>query len=249
MRHRATLLAAAISATAVLLLLAYLRRFEAEQSGGPKVAVLMLMKSLEPGAAIHSEDLAEHWVPQAYVEPRAIRSTDRSRVLNIRCGVPLKAQQTLMWTDLVLAGEDDRDMSALVRPGMRATIIRAEGSVAAAVTPGNRVDVLGTFQKPNSSDVKTSVVLLQNVLVLGRKSDGEKRAGSNNELLISVTLAQAEILAVATKKGELSIALRSEDDVHIQDGIPEFSSTALVEAEQKVTVVSKAGPKGPTAVR
>lgn len=248
MKLRATFLAVVVAATSALLVWAYLRRFEEEASGGPRVAVLVLIKSLEPGAIIKTEDLVERLVPQAYVEPRAVRSESRPRVVNLRTTVPLKAQHTLMWTDLVVSGDDQRDVSAMIHPGMRAVLIKAEGSAAAIVNPGDRVDVLGTFPKPGTTDSRVATVLLQNVLILGRRQESGGRASSTNELLLSVTLAQSEVLAVGVEKGKLSVALRSPEDVRVQEGIAEFNSTNLVEPELKV-LARTAGPRGPQSVR
>ncbi len=247
MKLRATFLAVIVAATSALLVWAYLRRFEEEASGGPRVAVLVLIKSLEPGAILKAEDLVERQVPQAYVEPRAVRSESRPRVVNLRTTVPLKAQHTLMWTDLVVSGDDQRDISAMIHPGMRAVLIKAEGSAAAIVNPGDRVDVLGTFPKPGSEN-RVATVLLQNVLVLGRRQESGGRASATNELLLSVTLAQSEVLAVGVEKGKLSVALRSPEDVRVQEGIAEFNSANLVEQEQKA-LARAAGPRGPQSVR
>ena len=211
------------------------------------MSVLVLMKSLEPGSVLKTEDLMERQIPQAYVEGRAVRSDSRARVANLRTTVPLKAQQTLMWTDLVTSGDDQRDISAMVHPGMRAVLIKAEGSAAAIVNPGDRVDVIGTFPKPGSNEGRVATVLLQNVLVFGRR-EGAGRAGSGNELLLSVTLSQSEVLAVAIEKGKLSVALRSPEDVRVQEGVAEFNSANLIEVEPRA-VARAAGPRGPQSVR
>ena len=247
MKLRATFLALVVGGTAALLVSTYLRRFEEEASGGPRVPVLVLVKSLEPGSLIQSEDLGERFVPQAYVEARAVRSESRPRILNLRTTSPLKAQNTLLWTDLVTTGDDPHDISSLVHPGMRATLIRAEGSAAAIVNPGDRIDVLGTFPKPGSTENRVATVLLQNVLVLGRKQESGARTGAN-ELLLSVTLVQSETLAVAIEKGKLSVAVRSPDDTGVQDGITEFNSANLIEAEAR-PVARAVGPRGPQSVR
>jgi len=244
---RASLVALVLAVTGGLLLATYLKRFEEEAIGGPKTPVLVLVKTLEPGEILKDEDLVERPVPLAYLEARAVRGSDRHRVVNLRTSVPLKAQETLMWTDLVTAGEEHRDISALIKPGMRAAAIRAEGAVAAHAQPGDRVDVIATLDKPGSSvGERSAIVLLQNVLVLGRKSDGAPATGGTRDMLLSVTLPQSEVLAVASEKGKLSVALRSTDDLRVQDGVPEFSSRELLAAEVKTAPAR--GPRGPQSV-
>jgi pilus assembly protein CpaB len=248
MKFRATILALLVASVGGLLLWTYLKRFESEASGGAKVGILVTMKTLEPGALVREEDIGERWIPQAYVETRAIRIADRQRIVNLRTSTPLQAQQSLMWTDIVLANDDRRDMSALVQQGMRAVTIRAEGKAATLVRPGDRVDVIGVFPQPGTSDAKTSVVLLQNVLVLGRDRDdrdGQKAmTAESSELALSLSLQHSQILAVAGDKGKLSVALRSPDDVRVQEGLVDISSTILAEAEKRIAM-GKAKPTGP----
>lgn len=249
-KGRAAFVALMVALTGGLLLWTYLRRFEEEFSGGPKVALLVLTRTLEPGSIIKEDDLGERGIPQAYVESRAIRVADKAKVLNIRTTVPLKAQQSLQWTDLVTPADENQEISALIHPGMRAAIVRAEGSAAALVAAGDRVDVIGSFTKPGSGDqARAAVVLLQNVIVLGRK--GEGRAGNGNELALSVTLQQAEILTVASEKGKLSVVLRSKTDIRIQEGLAEVNSADLIEAEKKPVAAARAAPAkvGPAPVK
>lgn len=249
MKFRATVLAILVASVGGFLLWAYLKRFEVEASGGAKIGVLVTIKTLEPGAMLHNEDIGERWIPQAYVETRAIRLADRQRIANLRISAPLQAQQALMWTDIVLANDDKRDVSGLVQQGMRAVTIRAEGRASALVRPGDRVDVIGVFPQPGSTDHRTGVVLLQNVLVLGRDGDreGDKgKFGGNDasELALSLSLQHSQILAVAGDKGRLSVALRSPEDVRIQEGLIDISSTILAEAEKRAAA-GRPRPAGP----
>ncbi|WP_394847136.1 Flp pilus assembly protein CpaB [Pendulispora brunnea] len=249
MKLRATLLAMLIASVGGFLLWQYLKRFEAEASGGARIGVLVSVRTLEPGAILRDEDIGERFIPQSYVESRSIRSSDRSRIANLRIAAPLEAQQLIMWTDIVLANDDKRDVASLVQPNMRAVTIHTETKASMLVHAGDRVDVLGTFQRPNSSDVRTGVVLLQNVLVLGRSNDatdhGQQTEGS--DLALSLSLQNAQILSVAADKGKLSVALRSPEDNRLQDGLGEYGSDKLVTLPQKAAVA--AAPAGPQAMQ
>lgn len=244
MRARAMMLAVVVAAVGGLLLWFYLKRFEAEASGGPPVAVLVAIRTLEPGSILRDEDIGERAIPLAYVESRAIRAQDRQRISNVRLATAIEAQQALMWTDIVTGNGDRRDLSQVVQPGMRAVTFRAEGKAAGLVRPGDRVDVIGTFPQPNSNEHRATVVLLQNVLVLGRNGDGDDgRAQAGSELALSLTLQQAQIMTSAADKGKISVALRSPDDVVLQEGLVDFSSALLVEAEKRQAAVrSRQGP-------
>jgi pilus assembly protein CpaB len=221
----------------------YLRRFEAEASGGPRIAVLMALRTVEPGTALKEDDIGERLIPQAYVESRAIRSADRTRVVNLRTAAPLQAQQSLMWTDIIVQN-DSRSLSTLVQPGMRAVTIHAEGRAQALVRPGDRVDVLATLTQPGSNDHRSGVVLLQNVLILGRSVEATgTQASEGSEIVLSLTLQQAQIVAVANDKAKLTVALRAPDDVRIQEGLADVNSSSLAEPEKRAAIQKpKTGP-------
>lgn len=250
MKLRATLLAVLIASVGGFLLWQYLKRFEAEASGGPRIGVLVSVRTLEPGSILRDEDIGERFIPQSYVETRSIRSTDRQRITNLRIAAPLEAQQLIMWTDIVVANDDKRNVSAMVQTGMRAVTIHTDTKANMLVQAGDRVDVLATFQRPNSNDVRTGVVLLQNVLVLGRSNDAAEGRSSGNEgsdLALSLSLQNAQILGVASDKGKLSVALRSPEDNRLQEGLGEYGSDKLVNLPQKT--VTPSGPAGPQAMQ
>jgi pilus assembly protein CpaB len=145
----------------------------------------------------------------------------------------------------VLASDDKRDLSALVQPGMRAVTIHAEGKASGLVHPGDRVDVIGTFTQPGTADGRVAVVLMQNVLVLG--ANGESAATSRglegSDLALSLSLQSSQILQVASDKGKLSVALRSPDDVRIQEGLTDVSSSILTKAVERAEVArGRSGP-------
>src|SRR6187200_1470854 len=71
---RAAILGLLVAAVAGFLLWSYLKRFEDEASGGPRVEVLAVVRTLEPGSVLKDSDITERSIPQAYVEPRMIRS-------------------------------------------------------------------------------------------------------------------------------------------------------------------------------
>ncbi len=245
MKFRAALIAILVASVGSLLLWVYLKRFEAEASGGPPILVLIVLKTLEPGSILKDEDIGERPVPQAYVESRAVRATDRMRIANLRIAAPLEAQQTLMWTDIIVVANDRRDLSALVQPSMRATTVHAEGKAATLARPGDRVDVIATFAQPGAEH-RTGVVLMQNVLVLGRDpGTGTNGSAEGGDMALSLSLHNAQLLAVAADKGKISIALRSPDDVRIQEGLVDISSAILVEAEKRAAAPVHSGRRGP----
>ncbi len=107
-------------------------------------------------------------------------------------------------------------MAAILTPGMRAvsTKIKEETAAGGFILPNDRVDVILSRKLGRSSQSKfTSSTILSNVKVLAigqtiEQSKGEKSA-SGKTATLELTLAQAEVLALADQMGSISLALRS----------------------------------------
>jgi Flp pilus assembly protein CpaB len=233
---RAAVIGLLVACVASFLVWSYMRRFEDEASGGPRVQVLTVVRTLEPGAVLKDSDIGERGIPVAYVESRAI----------LRISSALDAQQILNWSDIV-ASNDERVLSNLVQPGMRAVAVRTEGRSSSLAHPGDRVDVISTVQQPGSQEHRVGVVLMQNVLVLGHPSGGSGSIGTDNaDTVLSLSLDQSQLLAVAGDKAKLTLALRGTPDVIIQQGLTEKSSKDLAAAP--AVAVAARGKAGPVAV-
>jgi pilus assembly protein CpaB len=235
MYRRALLVALACAVTAVSLFVLYLKQFERESSGGEPVRVLVVLRALEAGAQLTEDALGVKDIPQAYVEDRAVRDSDKNRVLGLRVGGLVQAQQTLMWSDLSVTSEERRELSTLVQPGRRAVEISFKnGAMATLVRPGDSVDVIavGDGRAEGRAESHAAKVLLQNVLVLAVGSstaverDAQQRELREGDLTLSVTLAEAQQLAVAREHGELSVAVRNVDDAQITERAPDAGSDA-----------------------
>lgn len=242
MYRRALLVALGCAIAAVSLFVLYLKQYERESSGGEPVRVLVVLRALEPGAQITDDALGVKNVPQAYVEDRAVREADKNRVLGLRVGGLVQPPQTLMWTDLSVTSEERRELSTLVQPGRRAvTISFKNGAAATLVRPGDSVDVIAVGE--GRSDSRVAKILLQNVLVLavaGKTAldprEGPGRELREGDLTLSVTLSEAQQLALASERGELSVAVRNVDDAQITERSPEPGS------ETARAAVERAGP-------
>ena len=260
MNRRAFLLALLVAGLGVFLLLLYQRKFETEASGGEKIKLLIAVKPIERGKVITEDLVATREVPQAYVEDRAIKEVEKAKILGLRVGNAVQAQQTLMWTDLVTASEDRRDLSSLVQAGNRAVSVRTarEDTSVALIRPGDYVDVIGVMQQSNApNDPRASVVLLQRVLVLATgletsaEAEVKDRGGDRESLLtLSLTIPEAQLLSLASEKGRISVALRNPDDQRTAERIPDISSNSLLDSTQRdgIKGVRRPGSSGPTKV-
>jgi pilus assembly protein CpaB len=254
MNRRALILALVLAMAGATVLMIYMQRFEQEMSGGERVELLTLVKPIERGTTLTDEMLSSRKVPIAYVEDRAIKIAEKSKVLGLKTDVPLQSQQTLMWTDLAITTEE-RDLSSLVQPGKRAVTVRASGTQDmrgnALIKPGDYVDVIVTMAEQAENGIenerqKASVVLLQKVLVLAVGLDTRAAApdpkqnpnANTNEkaLTLSLSLPEAQLLALAVERGRLSVAVRNPDDQRVVEAVPDMRSNVLFDTTQRETL-------------
>ena len=111
---------------------------------------------------------------------------------------------------------------AVMDPNKRAMAVKVNEIVGLPgfVQPGDRVDVMGTFQKPNvkkgqgRQNEDITKVILENTLVLATGTQMERRKGEDElvavkVITLEVTIEEAEKLAMAENGGKLRLALRS----------------------------------------
>jgi pilus assembly protein CpaB len=256
MNRRALLVALVLAAMGASLLFFYIQRFEREASGGERVRLLATVKPLERGAVITEDAISAREIPQAYVEDRAIKYIDRQKIIGLKVGGSLAAQQTLLWSDLAVSNDERRDLSSLIQPGNRAMAVKAtsDDKSFALIHPGDYVDVVATMVASNDKpDNKIAIVLLQRVLVLAVGLDTEARVENAKPsardlvLSLSVNLQEAQLLALAMDKGKLSVALRNPSDPRVMAGIPDMNSSALTDTKVR-TEVQATRQKGPLKI-
>ena len=264
MNRRALAIAAFLAACCTALLMVYLKRFEQEMSGGDRVALLTLVKPVARGAVISDDMLATRRVPLAYLEDRAVKASDRAKVLGLEASTELTPQQTLLWTDLAITTEE-RDLSTLVRPGKRGVTVHAAGfndaPGNALIHPGDYVDVLLTSVDSRDPKDQSTTVLLQRILVLavGKETSGSLLASDQRNtasaaqeklLTLSLSLADAQILALALEKGRLVVAVRNASDPAVQTDMPDVNAGMLFtgRARPEAPSAARGAPAGPIAI-
>ncbi|MCA9615851.1 MAG: Flp pilus assembly protein CpaB [Myxococcales bacterium] len=254
MNRTALIAGFAVAIVGVGLFALYMRRFENEATGGEPVEVLMITSDLSIGEPLTAQKLGTRGIPQAYLEDRHVLARDQERVLGIRVSNGLRANQSLLWTDLATTSEQRRDLSALVQESQRAITIRADvsASFGGLLRPGDRVDVLLTVEREPNQFV--TVVLLQGRLVLASGRDtgaplrpGERRttnSGTVNQVTLSVTLEQAAALALAQEQGRLTLVLRNPDDINTVEN-PRDTTTQDVMGVEGRQQLQRRGPTRP----
>lgn len=260
MNRRALFIAVLVGILGAFLLVLYQRRFELEASGGEKVKLLIAVKKIERGKPITDDVIAIREIPLAYVDERAIRETEKNKILGLKVGNTVKEQQLLLWSDLT-ATDERKDLSALVLPGYRAVSIKAarDDTSIALIKPGDYVDVIGVIGAGTAvNEAKNAVVLLQRVLVLATGTDTSpdqakdtKEANpyaSENLLTLSLTLTEAQVLALAAERGRLAVAVRHPDDQARTSGIVDLNFNQIVDEKERAKIRNvRTGPRDITA--
>jgi pilus assembly protein CpaB len=167
----------------------------------------------------------------------------------VRVSRSIRANESILWSDLAVTTEDGRTLSDMVKPGRRALAVPATlpSTFGGLLRPGDRVDALLTTADRDSSR-RVTVPLLQNVLVLAVGNDvgATPSFGSQDSdeelptwrthlttVTVAVTVRQAELLTLAQDQGTLSLILRNPEDVAVVDGLPEATRADLLDQARR----------------
>jgi pilus assembly protein CpaB len=135
----------------------------------------------------------------------------------------LKKNEPILESKLAPIDLKTGGVSAVMDPTKRAMAVKVNEIVGLPgfVQPGDRVDVMATFEDPRGkkkSDGSTrgevTKVVLENTLVLAtdtqmERADGEEKPTPVKVITLEVSLEEAEKLAMAENGGKLRLALRS----------------------------------------
>ena len=245
-------LALAILGAAAFLI--YVRRFEAERSGGAPVQILVAKSSITRGKIVLDKMLELRSIPSAYVEDRAVRASEREKVVGLRITNSLAVGQALMWSDFSEPSNEGKDLSGMVSAGYRAVYVRAmrEDQGATLVRPGDYVDVIATLFDPDDGrGARRSVLLIQKAIVLanGTRMTADpvltdpddkhpKNVVEDHGLTLNLSLRQAQAVALAATHGYFTVALRSAGDERTFPAVPPMTSVALLDPNARTAIQS-----------
>ncbi len=242
MNRNAMFASVAVASVGVMLLGVYIRQFQRETSGGEPIALLAMRQDVAAGVPLNEQMLVVRRLPESYVEARQVLASDLPRVLGVRASIPLEANQTLLWTDLAGTLQHRAALSTRIPRGMRAMAVTGagRGDLGELIRPGDRVDVLLTKTKPGPETNVVTVPLLQNVLVLavGKEFDPmrkEVHSRGSDSVTLLLTVDQASLLAQARQNSTLSLALRNENDLAINEALPETNDSDILELEKRAS--------------
>jgi pilus assembly protein CpaB len=157
----------------ILLLVLYLKRFEQDASGGRRVELLVAVQPIQRGKTINEDMLGTREIPQAYVDDRSIRASDREKIVGLRATSTIPVDVIGVFSDsgearvllqhvLVLAtGQDtgsDRSTTDKTRPTVRMStlnlsVLLAESQLLAlAMDKGKLTVVIRNPDDPKTAE-------------------------------------------------------------------------------------------------
>ncbi len=180
--------------------------------------VLVAGTDLPTGTILRRDHLEWHPWPEEAIDPRyaldgAVEVDD---YLGSVARTAIAAREPIVESRLVRLG-DSGFLAAILEPGMRAVTvpIDAASGVAGLIMPGDRVDVIVTHEigrDDRQNTRRASETVLSNVRVLAldqRLDDLSRESGLAKTATLELRPKQAEIMAMTTELGRVSLSLRS----------------------------------------
>lgn len=221
-------------ALAVAIVVAMLVQAKLGGKGGdvPMTEILVAAKSLNTGTTIKKEDVKWKSWPEGSVFKGAIvksqqKDPEKLDVVGQVLRRGLNADEPVTSSATVPSTKGGNFMSASLQTGMRAMAIKAtaDNSVGGFASPGDRVDVILTYQVKMAKNLQNyagsvvnrfaSQTVLSNARVMAvdqNAKEGDREAKVGKTVTLEVSKEGAEVLALAAKMGSLTLALRRIGD-------------------------------------
>ena len=218
-----------IAAIAVLLANAYLsgveERAETQVAESRTTNIVVARQALNFGDPLTPENIRLRPFPAASIPQGAFRSMREALAENRVALRPIVPGEPVL-ADKVSGAGGRAVLSANLPEGMRAVSIpiTAVTGVSGFVRPGDTVDVLLTRKIPGDgaeADDLMSDIILERVKVLAIDqvaSEGETKPKVGRTSVLEVDPTQAQQLAVASRLGTLSLALRNIESQEARSG-------------------------------
>jgi pilus assembly protein CpaB len=238
MRIGALVTSALVALLGVGVMFFSMRQYQSQASGGAPVQIVIVTREVAPGTVLTEDMLGVRSMPESYVERRHVRPTDVHAVLGLRARAGVEPNQSLLWSDIETGEQGARELSRLVRSGIRAVTVNVDAASAfdGLLRPGDRVDVF--HHASRDGDGATTAMLLQNMLVLavagdvGRGSEGDCAGRGGQHVTLAATMEQSQALLHADVSGTIGLALRNPGDIALVDGVGVATDRDLEDPER-----------------
>jgi pilus assembly protein CpaB len=192
-----------------------------------KVVILAAANTLRAGSLLKPDDIEAREMPETEAPPGPRRDTPQARAELFGAMV----RQTLLQHQVVLPADvmrpgDHGFLAAVLTPGWRATAVAVDAvsGTAGLIWPGDHVDLILTQEisqqagAPQASGNRIAAeTVLKDVRVIAvdqqlvQGAAGANGEGGSKTVTLEVTPEDVERVAVATKLGHLSLAVRPVD--------------------------------------
>jgi pilus assembly protein CpaB len=225
-----------------------IKKKEAEvRKGWNLVPVVVAAQDIPEGGTITYDMISQRSIPEQFVTSSVVKPDSASSVVGQKVLVPLQTGDPLLWSQFETMKFTERLSAKVQRKGRAITIdAKAATAVGGWIRPNDHVDVIGTFRDPQTNE-STAVTLLQNVIVLATgKVTGttnvnlipEAQREYNNVSLLVIP-EEAEVLVLAAELGGLTLSLRNEEDVDMQEDRTRTTIHTLMSGERTKVLQEK----------
>jgi pilus assembly protein CpaB len=222
---------------AVFYLMVLTSKEKALTSDYEKANVLIARADIPERTVLHEDMVETLAVPRKFMQQDSFEiktPSDMKLIVNLvtRTRIP-KGNQITQSSLVSLSPESG--LSVKIPPGYRGAMLPIEPEMKVLIKPGDRVDVLVTFDAMMNDGRKEKVTatILQNVLIIavgtnlgqgmnakqfkGMAAQEEKTAAFSEKATVSLALNpnEAQYLALALKQGEPTVIMRGLGDVEM----------------------------------
>jgi len=204
------------------------------QKASTPVTVAVAKVDIPEGKVINRSFIVQKEIPSAYVQRNAFvlsKGDNINDIENLVTRVAIAKDDQITKNSLTSLSPD-AGISLKVSPNYRAFILDVNNNVSNLVKPGDKVDILLTFEASLKGGTKENMAatILQNITVLGvgsnlgqgldsagKAANAEKEANAaafsdRSVLSLALTPLEAQYLALAKEEGEITIVVRSNGD-------------------------------------
>lgn len=204
------------------------------QKASTSVTVAVAKVDIPEGKVINRGFITKKDIPSAYVQRNAFilsKGDNINDIENLVTRIPIAKDEQITKTALTSLSPD-AGISLKVSPNYRAFILEVNNNISNLVKPGDKVDILLTFEAALKGGTKENMAatILQNITVLGvgsnlgqgldaagKAANAEKEANAaafsdRSVLSLALTPLEAQYLALAREEGEVTIVVRSNGD-------------------------------------
>lgn len=238
MEKKGVLVPMLLAMGAAIFYLMVLTSKERALSNAYETAQVLVARVDLPERTVLKEDMVEaQAVPRKFMQQDAfeIKTPSDMKLINnlvTRTRVPKSNQIT---QSALISLSPESGLSVKIPPGYRGAILAIDNEMKALIKPGDRVDVLVTFDAlmNDGRKEKVTATILQNVLVIavgtnlgqGMSAKQFKAAGDKEEksaafsekatIGLALNPNEAQYLALAMKQGEPTVIMRGLGDVEM----------------------------------